>query len=274
MADLPGRGARLLGLVDAMTVRLIASLVVRNELGRYLEPCVDHLLEFCDEIAILDDGSDDGFPAALASYRRSERVHVHLDTLTPRFFTHEGTRRQTLLDFTLSRDPTHVLAIDADELVSDGAAVRRACETDADVFALDMLEVWEAQPDCLCIRGDGGWLPHPVHPLWRVPADTSRLRIADRALACGRVPTVVDQTPGVPTGVSIFHFGWANETERVARHQRYAVADGGRFHSSRHLDSILWPDEQVAMQGVEWPDGLLPYRDRILERTSKGAHVV
>jgi glycosyltransferase involved in cell wall biosynthesis len=41
-------------------VKLIASLIVRNELKRYLEPCVAHLLEFCDEIRVLDDRSDDG----------------------------------------------------------------------------------------------------------------------------------------------------------------------------------------------------------------------
>jgi hypothetical protein len=252
-------------------VKLAASLIVKDELSRFLEPCIDHLAEFCDLIVVWDDGSSDDTVGALAGRHPSIRLHGTTDSS---FFRNEGQARQALLEATLLWNPTHVLALDADELVSDGAAIRRACETTADVFALDILEVWKAQPDCLCVRGDGGWIPHPVHALWRVPADTARLRIADRALACGRVPTVVDQTPGVPTGASIFHFGWANEAERAARHQRYAVADGGRFHSSRHLDSILWPDEQVAMRGFDWPDGLLPYRDLILERTSKGAHVV
>lgn len=242
---------------------------MRNEIDRYLVPCIDHLLAFCDLVAVLDDCSTDGSYEWLRSRRGVEVVR----TLGPNFFKHEGQARQRLLEFTFEQRPTHVVALDADELASEGAAIRAACETTHDVFSLPMLEVWKAQPDCLCVRGDGGWRPHATGALWRVPADTARLRIADRALACGRVPTVVDQARATPIDAQLWHFGWANETERVARHRRYAVADGGRYHASQHLDSILWPDDRVAMHGYDWPESLLPYRQQILERTMRGAPV-
>jgi len=57
----------------------------------------------------------------------------------------------------------------------------------------------------------------------------------------------------MPTATHILHLGWANQAARAARHQRYVEADGGRFHRSSHLDSILWPDNMVTLRGRPWP---------------------
>lgn len=252
-------------------MKLVASLIVKDEANRYLEPCVQHLLEFCDEVRAYDDGSTDGSDELMDSLG----VKVARDPEST-FFQHEGNARNRSLQWTLEGQPSHVLAIDADEFVSDGAAVRRACEGAGAVWSLEMLEVWRAFDECLCVREDGGWRSHPVPVLWQVPDRPSSLwRIADRALACGRVPVPVDRLAhaAVTTDASLLHFGWANQAERVARHHRYAVADGGRFHRSTHLDSILWPDDQVGMRPVDWPPGLNVYLDRILDSTMRGAPV-
>jgi glycosyltransferase involved in cell wall biosynthesis len=247
-----------------MALKLVASVMARNEAGRFLEPWVPHLLEFCDAVYAFDDGSTDDTAQKLADLGA-----VVYSQNNSTFFAHEGQARQRALEWTLSGDPTHIVNLDLDEFVSDGAALRRlVASSQSSEFALKITEIWRALDECLCVRVDGGWRPHLIPALWRVPSDTRRLRIADRALACGRVPVSVDQRAGyaTSTGVQLLHFGWANEAERVARHQRYAVADGGRFHRSQHLDSIMWPDSQVAMHPFDWPAGLLPYRDRILDR--------
>lgn len=249
-------------------MKLAASLIVRNELGRYLEPCVDHLLEFCDEVVLLDDHSDDGTFRWLLS--QGERVQPLRHNSEPEFFKHEGRARQALLEWTLSREPTHVLAIDADEFVDDGPALRRSLEQwDEAAFGLVMEEIWEAAGDGLCVRQDGGWASHAIPAVWRVPEriDAS-WRIADRALACGRMPRPVDSIPLWAYG-SLLHFGWANEQERRARYDRYRVADGGRFHASQHLESIMWGCNRVQLQPREWPAGLLPWKDAILERATR-----
>ncbi len=81
-------------------------------------------------------------------------------------------------------------------------------------------------------------------------------RILDRALACGREPMWVRGVRAQPTGTSVFHFGWANPATRQERYDRYAQADGGKFHASRHLDSILWNDRRVRLTWKKWPVGL------------------
>lgn len=254
-------------------MKLVASLIVRNEADRYLEPCLAHLLDFCDEVAVLDDGSMDGSATLAQSF--GARVHV-LRSDTSSFYEHEGRARQALLDWTFYHDPTHVLAIDADEFVTDGQAVRAACDDSVrDVWTLEMEEVWELDGDCICIREDGGWRSHPVPILYRVPGARGLdiWRIDDKPLACGREPLAVRRLAARsrPTGASVLHFGWANEAEREDRWHRYAVADGGRYHRSTHLDSILWTDERVHLRARGWPPELHGLRGRLTARVSRTA---
>ena len=165
----------------------------------------------------------------------------------------------------MAGNPTHLLAVDADEFVSDGAAVRAACETDAGrgSWALGMQEVWKADAHALWLRIDGGWRAQEagIPILWRAPparvAQTGAWQIPDRALACGREPLAVRRL-GRPTRVpaDVLHFGWTDENDRARRYARYVEHDGGRFHRSQHLDSIMWPDRRVRLKRRHWPPGL------------------
>jgi hypothetical protein len=252
-------------------LNLCASLVVRNELSRYLAPCIEHLLAFCDTVVVLDDASDDGTGEWLRARERSdERLSVEYQFASS-FYKHEGRTRQLLLEVTLEQKPTHVLNLDADELVSDGAALR-ACigrEPDVPIWSLVIEEVWNGG-DTLQIREDSGWRSHPLPVLWRVDAKV-RYAIMQRRLACRRVPTQVlrSSSRAVPSGESLLHLGWSNPKTRAERHSRYVTHDGGRFHASAHLDSILWPDEKIELRERAWPDQLLQYREAILERTAQ-----
>lgn len=250
-------------------MNLVASLIVRNELDRYLLDCLELLLGFCDEIRVYDDGSTDGTREALAGMDRISVTGVN----ETEFYRHEGAARQRALAWTLEAHPTHVLAIDGDELIEDGARLRDVVLENrrADVFTLCMEEVWKADADELCIRQDGGWKAHGVPILYRVLGSGAGLEIPQRALASGRVPSSVSRRHGrsLPTGTSILHFGWANELERAARHARYVEHDGGRFHAGTHLDSILWPDERVELERCSWDSIPPPVRRRVAERVNR-----
>ena len=261
-------------------MKLVASLIVRNELGRYLEPCIRSLLEFVDEIRILDDCSTDGWDETLMDAWGDDgrRVHAQFsDDVGSTFFRHEGQARQRLLEWTLAGEPTHILAIDADEFVADGRELRKVVEEFADypVVQCCMVEVWNARPAGFEMRTDGGWDPHPMPTVYRVPEHPGpRFRIQNRALACGREPMEIRELSrrfGVFSGVDLLHFGWTNIPERIARHDRYVVADGGKFHASRHLDSILWPDRQCQLVACVAP-GLRVYPE-IVERANRPARI-
>jgi len=62
----------------------------------------------------------------------------------------------------------------------------------------------------------------------------------------------------VSTGVSFFHFGWACVADRQARYDRYVEHDGGKFHASPHLQSIMWQDDhpKIGFCRSPWPAGL------------------
>lgn len=277
-------------------MKLVASVILRNELDRYLVPFLAHLLPFVDEVRVLDDGSTDDWADALYEphaeadfpYVPLDRIHV-LRSEESGFWQHEGNARQALLDWTLEADPDWVLAIDADEFVSDGPALRAlAEESHASVLTLNMQEVWAADVECLCIREDGGWREHPVPILWRVPGPTvldadrrkpfpiRQWRIPDRQLAPGREPQAVRDFSrggrhGAPS-VDILHFGWACEADRQARYQRYIEHDGGRFHNSAHLQSIMAPPARVLLEGRDWPESLpLDVAARVLARAQRPA---
>jgi glycosyltransferase involved in cell wall biosynthesis len=251
-------------------VKLVASMIVKNELGRYLPECVGHLRDFCDLVVVLNDGSTDRTGEWLDDNSDERMVVQHLDPADGFFAGHEGRKRQALLDFTLKQGPDWVLAIDADEFVSDGAPIRAYLDEPRQIGSLEIEEVWKADNAGLMIRIDGGWRPHPIPCLWSGHIRERRghpLQIMDRALSCGREPLVVRRQfhRARPTGASLLHFGWAMESGRRERYERYVTADGGRFHQNAHLDSIMLPDDKIGLVKRHWPSALKNERKLILE---------
>lgn len=245
-------------------MRLIASMIVRDEEGRYLREVIPHLLDFCDEIRVTDDGSTDGTYEVL---REFQRVAIRR-TPTPQFEHNEGIARHENFVWALAGNPTHILAIDADELVSDGLRLRAALEDEPDVpvWTLLVTEVWKVAEEGLWLRVDGGWSPHRAPVLYKAPeAADNRWRIPPRRLASGREPSeaVAKALAGekIDLPVDLLHFGWARVSERRRRYERYALADQGEYHSNAHLESIM-ATHGVTLECVAWPEGLP--RERLL----------
>ncbi len=246
-------------------MHLTASLIVRNELGRLLSIVIADLRTYCDSIIVLDDASDDGTREWL-----EDEVDDQLSlgwNRESKFYAHEGRARGQLLQCVLNySDATHVLAVDADELVSDGQALRAALERSPDVplWSLAMTEVWTATAAGLRVRTDGGWRVHPRPMLWRVPDNVRDIRMLDRKLACARIPAPLLRERARPVGASCLHFGWTDPTTRQARYDRYTKHDGGRFHASSHLQSIMWPESRMRFDEMAWPD--MPWADAVKAR--------
>lgn len=254
---------------------LCASVIVRDELDRYLGPCLDSLLEFCDTICILDDSSTDGWEKTLtpgwgtAGSRVTVLRHSVPDRNAHDAFHLHAAARTALMRFTLAGDADYVLAIDADELVTDGAAVRKACERRPEAVSTVITEVWEACNELLCTREDGGWRQHPIANVWSTARFRGEaLKLTDRGTATGRVPDVVHRARVIPSGAATLHFGWACRADRPERFARYGGPDEG--HASAHVKSIMWPDELVTLKPEPWPTWPAGVRDQVLERAQRG----
>jgi glycosyltransferase involved in cell wall biosynthesis len=250
-------------------MKLVASMITKNELSRYLPLVIEHLQDFCDEIRVLDDYSTDATVDALEEWDLCEVRRNRGQT----FDEHEGAARNELLRWTLLGKPTHILAIDADEFISDGQELRRQIEAQGQqaVFGITMQEIWEARQKGLSVRADGGWREHPIPILYRAPSQIDRRwQVAMKKLACGREPLAVRQLARhqSSTGVDILHFGWTRKSERQRRYDRYMSIDGGRFHNNQHLQSIMWPAAKVILRERSWPEALQPLKERLLAVTS------
>lgn len=255
-------------------MNLCASLIVRDELDRYLGPCLDALLEFCDTICVLDDSSTDGWQETLrpgwgaAGARVTVREHTVADRNAHTSFHLHAAARTALMRFTLETDADYVLAIDADEFVTDGAAVRKACDRRPEAVSSVITEVWEACDDLLCTREDGGWRQHLIANVWSAARFRGEvLKLTDRGTATGRVPDIVHRAKVVHSGAHTLHFGWANRADRAERFARYGGPNEG--HASAHVKSIMWPDELVTLKPASWPVWPEGLRDQVLERANR-----
>lgn len=250
-------------------LKLSAGLILRNERARYLEYALANLLEFVDDIAVVDDGSTDSWEDLIPAGAPIRILRLDQDGRDnePDFYRH-AIARNRLLDFTLDGLPEWVVASDCDEIWTDGPAIRHACETTtADVLTVDIVEVWEACEDCLCTREDGGWRSHPIGAVWRVaPFRRQILSLADKQTATGRVPDAVHRVRAEPTGEAILHFGWSNEAERAERFKRYPTGSG---HANAHVESIMWADSRVKLAARAWPEMPAERQAAILERANQ-----
>lgn len=251
--------------------KLTAMMICGREADRYLNFTIPSLLEFVDEIRVVDDASDDGTSEILRDFgcvvKRNE---------TSQFFVHEGRARNALFDWVLEGQPTHIIAVDADEVVENGRAVRKAVENNTSasgIWTLGMTEIWRADEQSLYERVDGQWGQRKVPVVFAAPRiRTPRWNIADRALACGREPMAVAKAGvrgRVPMVSCLYHLGWSCKSDREARYQRYVKHDGGQFHRSAHLDSIMNSDANVTLQSRTWPRSLDNVKDDLLKRINR-----
>lgn len=216
--------------------KLVAMMIVRNEANRYLRMCLDDLIQYTNEIVILDDGSTDHTPNICASYRKVRLIR----NPDSRFWNNESALRQQCWNETIARLPEWILAIDADEMVEDrmkSAVQHLMMQKEYSQIAFQLVEFWGSRTH---YRADKLWNPqnrwvvnmikyHPGYPY----------RWQETPLHCGRLPC---NLPGkvLRSGLRWKHYGYANQNEHRQKFEAYISHDPeGRYCPLSHYLSIM-----------------------------------
>lgn len=227
--------------------KLTAMMIVRNEADRYLVRCLRALVNYVDEIIILDDGSTDETPEVCLSFP-TVRLYRQNDST---FLVDESQLRQKLWQYTTDSKPEWILAIDADEFIEPNPINELTYLFKQDHFnaiSFRLFDCWGSEDD---YRVDGLWNPwlrgfsiYIVKYQPKLSSDWPSLKFH-----CGRIPLAYRHIPHYESNLKIKHLGWANSANIAAKYVRAVSQDPTYQYIIReHYESILWPLEKVALE--------------------------
>lgn len=213
---------------------IIGSMVIKNEIDRYLEASLTRLLASCQKVFVADDYSDDG------SAELAEKLGATVwrnDGVS--FKENESAFRQRAWDkmgtlFKL-KETDWILSVDADEYFIGTLPKLKQLASEAkhrNCFSLPIPEVWQAEP--LQIRVDGFWRGNYNR---RIAKYTRDVKFRDVPMGCGSVPYFGPSTE-LSMQLGILHFGYAEEEDRKIKHEFYKSLPS-HGHNQGHIDSII-----------------------------------
>lgn len=218
-------------------MELIATMIGKNEGGRYLGEVLKHLSGIVDRIIFTDDGSDDNtckvaVEAGASVIRLSDSI----------FEEDESSLRQIAWEHLCiyAKPGDWVLSIDADEKLYGAENLKQILsQITESVVMVRFFHMWNEQQ----YRVDKAWKPDHQPRLFKFHKEGNMMR---RALACGQYPTYVTQMvrDGKVTdlGLEMQHLGYVKDSDKIAKFEKYMRLDGGKYHSLRHLESIVDED--------------------------------
>lgn len=227
-------------------MKLIAQMVGRNEGDRYLADVLQHLHRFVDMIVFTDDASTDDTFIVARDYGASV---LRIDE--PLFGVDESKLRSIAWEhLCVHAEPNDwVLAIDCDEKLYGYEHLSKSLlDSRMGAVGVFFYHMWTPTQ----YRVDKAWRPDHQYRLFRYLPDGE---FRNKRLACGSTPTYVDEF--VRSGRAVLdpqlrmqHLGYMRDDDKLAKYDRYMALDGGRYHSLRHLESIVDPNPTL----VKWDD--------------------
>ena len=228
-------------------MRLFGYLVTRNEMGRYLEECLEEWLPCLDGLLIWDDRSTDGTWDWLISDEGPQgEIAVgtrHVEQFS--FLENEGCFREdawrSMEDVLKPKEGDWIMSLDADEIIRYPypeylkELFEALGRNGYNGVEFHIHEVWTPLDEPPMIRTDGFW------------AQTEGLRACQwvpdgkfKATKMGGGSLPVNPAPNIMHSVEIdiLHYGYARQVDREKKYERYRSKSG---HNPRHISSILKP---------------------------------
>lgn len=218
--------------------KIVLSMTVRNEEGRFLERVLDAAGRYIDEAVILDDASSDG-TAALCEALLADVPHRLIRNETS-LFSNEVLLRKKLWEETIKTSPDWILCLDADEVPEEGfwTHLREMAEDETyDAYGFKLYDMWNEEE----YREDPYWNAHESSRIFllRFKPDFS-YEWKETPQHCGRFPANIEDFKRCDSKFRVKHFGWARLEDRKAKYERYRRLDPEAIYGiRRQYDSIM-----------------------------------
>lgn len=222
--------------------RLTALMIVRNEANRYLNEVLQMLNEIADDIAIVDDHSNDNTADLCETSPKTRVLRLPLS-----LFAMEHILRELAWRWAMQTAPDWVLAIDADEIIEHPEGIRGLMlSPDVDIWAFRIFDMWDPRH----YREDNYWNGHTrytpmllrVFPGFPYTWDQNKHHSF-------RLPSNLGRFVIGKSDIRIQHLGWMRPEDRLAKYHRYKEMDPeGTWGLKEQYESIL--DENPRL--VEW----------------------
>jgi hypothetical protein len=223
-------------------------MVVRNEVDRYLQSCLEWHKPMLDELLIIDDQSDDGTVDVCFQYTNNVVVRPSCESS---FMEHEGKFRQFAWDslrvLDLVEPGDWVMVFDSDEFFIGNHTtnldhrqalekwIAYAEETGRDSITTNITDIW-AHDGVPYRRTDLFWAKNVRTFLVQYRHGE---KFTDKPMGCFSVPQAYVSQQLTPISLGgLFHVGHLDPEDRQSKHQRYTSLKN-HGHSKKHIDSII-----------------------------------
>lgn len=230
--------------------RIVLSMTVRNEEGRYLERVFGGIGSYIDEAVILDDASSDR-TADICETLLKEIPHKVIRN-EARMFDNEFTLRRKQWEETLKAGPDWILCLDGDEVPEQAFwhQLRELVKDEQyDLYGFRLYDMWSETE----YREDEYWNAHESSRLFLLRYRPEHAYTWNEIPQhCGRFPSNLEKFSRCDSSLRLQHFGWARPGDRKMKYDRYRRLDPEAVYGIQgQYDSIM--DSHPHM--ITWREG-------------------
>jgi GT2 family glycosyltransferase len=229
--------------------KLVLSMIIKDEAGRYLRNVLEHARTYIDEAVIIDDGSQDNSVAICEEILKGIPCYIIKNKVSK--FRNEIELRRQQWEETIKRNPDWILNLDADEIFEDKileVVNSLINQSKYDVYYFRLYDFWNQE----YYREDQYWCAHKTYRpfLMRYQKDFP-YEWKETSQHCGRFPMNICQLPHTTSSLRLKHYGWSQYEDRLDKYKRYMVLDpDGKYGWKEQYESIL--DENPSL--VKWEE--------------------
>ncbi|SDZ44811.1 glycosyltransferase family 2 protein [Bacillus sp. 166amftsu] len=218
--------------------QIALSMVVKNEVDRYLKRALKNHLKFVDYVVIIDDASTDDTVTLCEDLLR-DVPHTIVKNETS-LFSNETHLRQKQWEETIRISPEWILNLDADEIFESrfqSQVKSIISSSDYDVVYFRLYDMWSETH----YRDDQYWHAHHYYRPFLVRYQKAiKYTWNSSPLHCGRFPETILQLPYTCHLARVKHYGWVREEDRKRKYKRYKKLDPeGIYGWKEQYESIL-----------------------------------